>query len=381
MNDTSVRVLLVDDDKEDYVLVRRYLEQARSGSFDVQWVSTFEDALSAIEGTAHDVCLLDYVLGARTGIELLSQMPSAGHDLPTILLTGKGSLELDIEAMEMGAFDYLEKASLTPELLERSIRYTIENHRARAALSRANEELEQRVRERTAELERSNRNLEEFANIVARDLRSPLQAMTQQIEQMKVHKPVSDEAHAADLAYHVLDPILHSAKNMELLVQSVLDYARVGRETRPFETVDLSAITNKVCDDLSDTITEAGAAIELGSMPTVRGDPRLLTGLFENLISNAIKFRGPEPPQIRFSAERKGDSWLCAVSDNGIGVEEEDADDIFLIFGRGPSATDYPGIGIGLAMCRKIVQHHGGKIWVDANPAGGSIFYFTLPAE
>jgi len=381
MNDTGVRVLLVDDDKEDYVLVRRYLEQARSGFFDTQWVPTFDKALSAIEGIAHDICLLDYQLGDRTGIELLSEMRSAGHDIPVVLLTGRGSFDLDVEAMEMGAFDYLEKASLTPELLERSIRYTIENHRARTALSKANEELERRVRERTAELERSNRNLEEFANIVARDLQAPLQAMTQQIEQMKARKPDRGEADTSEPAYHLLESTLHAAKNMELLVQSVLDYSRVGLETRPFEMVDLAAVTNQVCKDLDDIVTETGAAIEIESMPTVRGDPKLLAGLFENVISNAIKFRGAKPPRIRVSAERKGDSWLCSVSDNGIGIEEEDADDIFLMFGRAGNTSDYPGIGIGLAMCRKIVQRHGGKIWVDANPAGGSTFCFNFPAE
>jgi signal transduction histidine kinase len=99
------------------------------------------------------------------------------------------------------------------------------------------------------------------------------------------------------------------------------------------------------------------------------------------VISNAIKFRGTDPSRISVSAERKGDSWLCSVSDNGIGIEEEDADDIFLMFGRAGSTSAYPGIGIGLAMCRKIVQRHGGKIWADANPAGGSTFYFTFPAE
>jgi signal transduction histidine kinase len=378
MSESTVQVLLVDDDEEDYTLVNRFLKKTSTGPFDVQWVPGFEEALAAIETGSHDVCLLDYRLGERTGLDLLKEVQAMGVDLPVILLTGRGSVELDIEAMELGAFDYLDKGDITPALLERSIRYTIENHSARAALHKANEELELRVRERTAELHRINRDLEEFANVVARDLQACLQGITCQIEQMKLPEPGGEDA---DLRHILLDPVLHAAKNMELLVQSVLDYSRVGKEARPFEVVDLSAIVQDVCAELEDMITGAGATVEVGPLPPVRGDGKLLAGLFENLLSNAVKFRGEAPPKIRLSADRKGAWWLCAVSDNGIGVEEEDADEIFLMFARGEGKTDYPGIGIGLAMCRKIAQYHGGTIWVDSNPEGGSTFYVTFPAE
>jgi len=374
-------VLLVDDDKDVYTLVRKYLKKARSGQFEVQWAASFEDALGSIEGTAHDVCLLDYRLGERTGIELLRQVRASGRELPFIVLTGVGSFELDVEVMEMGAFDYLEKAELTPALLERSIRYTIGNHRARAALSKANEELELRVRERTAELDRSNKDLEQFANVVAQDLQAPLQALTSQIQQMKLQGPARDEEHVPDVASRYLDPVLHAVKNMELMVRCVLDCSQVRREARPFEMLDLADIVKEACADLDNMITEAEATIEVGTMPSVSGDSSCLVGLFENLLSNAIKFRGEDPPHIRVWSERKGNSWLCAVSDNGIGVKEEDADEIFLMFSRGTAKVDRTGIGIGLAMCRKIVQGHGGTIWVDSGADGGSTFYFTFPAE
>jgi light-regulated signal transduction histidine kinase (bacteriophytochrome) len=381
MNRPTVRVLLVDDDKDVYTLVRKYLKKASSGPFEVQWAASFEEALGAIGGTEHDVCLLDYRLGERTGIELLRQVRASGRELPVIILTGLGSFELDLEVMEMGAFDYLEKAELTPALLERSIRYTIENHRVRAALRKANEELDLRVRERTAELDRSNRDLEQFANVVAHDLQAPLQALTRQIRQMKLHEPGRDEEQVPDLASRYLDPVLHAVKNMELMVRCVLDCSQVRRETRPFEMVDLSDIVKEACSELTNIITDTHATIEVGTMPSVRGDRPCLVGLFENLLSNAVKFRGKDPPKIRIWAERKGDSWLCAVSDNGIGVKDEDADDIFMMFNRGAVKAQYPGIGIGLAMCRKIMQSYGGKIWVDSKPDGGSTFYFTFPAE
>ena len=381
MDRPTVRVLLVDDDKDVYTLIRRYLKKASSGPFEVQWAASFEEALGAIDGTEHDVCLLDYRLGERTGVELLTKVRASGRELPVIVLTGLGSFELDMEFMGMGAFDYLEKAELTPALLERSIRYTIENHRARAALRKANEELEQRVRERTAELDRSNRDLEQFANVVAHDLQIPLQTITREIKQMKTQEAGYEEELTPGLASRYLDPVLHAVRNMELMVKCVLDCSQMRRETRPFEMLDLSDIVKEACAELDSIITEAHATIEVGTMPSVRGGHRCLVGLFENLLSNAIKFRGTDPPKIRIWAERKGDSWLCAVSDNGIGVKDEDADDIFLMFNRGTVKTDYPGIGIGLAMCRKIIQGHGGTIWVDSKEDGGSTFYFTFPAE
>lgn len=378
---SEVRVLLVDDDREEYVVTKKYLKDARTGTFQLEWASSFDDALRAMKDTHYDVCLLDYHLGARTGIELLDEMRSLGYDLPVILLTGRGSLALDLEAMQMGAFDFLEKGDVTPVLLERSIRYTIENHRARTALREANEELEQRVRERTAELHRSNENLEQFANVVARDLQEPLRAITRRIQQMKARQMSYELRGDAPFAHAPLGPLLRAARNMELLVQSVLDYSRAGREAKLFEVVDLSAVLRDVCAELADTIQAVGAAVDVGPMPSVQADANLVKGLFENLLDNALKFRGEEPPRIRVRSERKGANWLCAVCDNGTGIGDEDTEDVFLMFHRGGQESAQPGIGIGLGLCQKIVQYHGGMIWVDSEPGRGSTFYVTFPAE
>ena len=327
MNRPTVRVLLVDDDKDVYTLVRKYLKKASSGPFEVQWAASFEEALGAIDGTEYDVCLLDYRLGERTGVELLTRVRASGRELPVIVLTGVGSFELDLEVMEMGAFDYLEKAELTPALLERSIRYTIENHRARAALRKANEELELRVRERTAELDRSNRDLEQFANVVAHDLQVPLQALTRQIQQMKLQEPGRDEEQVPDVASRYLDPVLHAAKNMELMVRCVLDCSQVRRETRPFEMVDLSDSVKEACDELSALITHTHAAIDVGTMPSVRGDRSCLVGLFENLLSNAIKY-SPSGGRITLSArnDKERNQIVVSVTDEGIGISQADKD-------------------------------------------------------
>ncbi|NIA16583.1 MAG: response regulator, partial [Nitrospiraceae bacterium] len=326
------------------------------------------------ERTPHDVCLLDYHLGERTGIELLPEMRAHGHDLPVILLTGLGSLETDLEAMEMGAFAYLEKGDLNPVLLERSIRYAMENHGIRAALRRANEELEQRVRERTAELRRSNQDLEQFAKNVARDLQEPLHALTKQLKRMK-----TQQQEAATPQPSNLNPLLAAAHNMELLVRCVLDYSREGRERRAFEPVELSAVIGDVCAELDVPIRDADAQFDIGPMPTVHGDPSLLKGLFENLFDNALKYRGEHPLEIHVTSERRGDMWLCAVRDNGIGIDMEEGDEIFLMFRRGNNEPERAGIGIGLAICRKILQYHGGRIWADSEPGKGCTVFFTFP--
>jgi len=381
MEKPKIEVLLVDDDEEEFALAKRFLAKSHAASFNVRWTPTVEEALAAMDGAAYDACLLDYQLGEQTGISLLEHMRHWGLDLPVILLTGKGSLELDLKAMDLGAFDYLEKGDLTPALLERSIRYAIENHRARAALQKANEALEQRVRERTAELDRSNRDLEQFANLVARDLQQPLEAIAREIEAIRARGQEGAGKPNWEVIYGLLDTVFLAVKNMGLFVQSVLDFSRVGKGAESFERVDLNAVANQVCAALQSVSDAAGATIETGPLPSVLGNRRLLQGLFVNLIDNAIKFRGKEPPRIQISSERKGDAWLCAVKDNGIGVPEEEIDEIFLMFTKGAAVTAYPGIGIGLAMCRKIIQCHGGKIWVDANPDGGSVFYLTLPAD
>jgi len=374
-------VLLVDDDEEEYIVVRKYLKSARKGAFRVEWAATFDAALTAMAETRFDVCLLDHHLGEQTGLDLLTKMRALDYDLPVILLTGRASLELDLEAMETGAFDFMEKGDLTPVLLERSIRYTMENHRARKALRKANEELERRVRERTAELNRSNLALEQFANIIARDLQEPLHAITRHIEAVRARETADGGRGEHGPSANALDPILHAVRNMELMVQNVLDSSRAGKKTKDFEEVDLAQVIERACADLEPRIRETGTAIDVGPMPSMAGDPAMLKGLFENLLDNAIKFRGEAPPRIHITCERKGTAWLCAVRDNGLGLSAEDVDDVFLMFHRGSREPAQPGIGIGLAMCRKIVQQHGGSIWIDSEPGEGTTILFTFPAE
>ena len=169
------------------------------------------------------------------------------------------------------------------------------------------------------------------------------------------------------------------AKRMQVLINDLLAFSRVGRITREQTVVDLNELVGHVVSSFSERIEETGARLEIAELPSVRGEASLLSAVFQNLISNALKFRGSADPIVNIEAERAGDMWKFSVHDNGIGIEPEYADRIFVIFQRLHPKDAYPGTGIGLAMCRKIVEYHGGTIWLKTDVDAGTTFEFTLP--
>jgi light-regulated signal transduction histidine kinase (bacteriophytochrome) len=167
---------------------------------------------------------------------------------------------------------------------------------------------------------------------------------------------------------------------MQTLISDLITYSRVGSQGKPFAPTDVDALLRRVLESLKFTTEESEAVISHDPLPVVMADPQQLGQLFQNLLTNAIKFRGEEPPRVRISAEKNGGDRKFSIRDNGIGISQEHADRIFIIFQRLHTKTEYPGTGIGLAICKKIVERHGGRIWVDAPPGGGSMFCFTFPA-
>ncbi len=168
---------------------------------------------------------------------------------------------------------------------------------------------------------------------------------------------------------------------MQGLIRDLLEFSRVGTRGRAFASVPITAALGRAQDNLRAAIGESGARIIADDLPVISGDEGQLAQVFQNLIGNAIKFRGEGTPEIRVTAERRGREWQICVQDNGIGIAPEFAARIFVIFQRLHSRTDYPGNGIGLAICKKIVERHGGRIWVESEPGRGARFYFTLPAS
>jgi len=169
---------------------------------------------------------------------------------------------------------------------------------------------------------------------------------------------------------------------MRLLINDLLAYSRVGTRAKPFTPVELDSALDEALHSLDRSTTECDLKIERGELPVVEGDGVQLGQLFQNLIGNAIKFRKKElPPQVRISAERRDNMWVIGVHDNGIGIEPRFFDQIFVFFRRLHSLQEYEGSGMGLAICRKIVEHHGGQIWVESILGEGTSFYFTIPAQ
>jgi signal transduction histidine kinase len=231
------------------------------------------------------------------------------------------------------------------------------------------------VVDRTRELERSNEELDRFAAVTSHDLQAPLATISMYVQLLEAR-------HGKDLgsATQLVDGIAQATGHARELIRGLLEYSRAGRGELRDEPVDVERIVQEVLDVLAGQIEEKGAVVEVGEMPTVRGDRRNLCQVFQNLISNAVKFCDGEP-LVRVEAKRVAGAWWFSVSDNGIGMDPKQAENIFEPFHRLHGEGSYPGTGIGLAVCERIVEHHGGRIWAESEPGHGSTFRFTLPVH
>jgi signal transduction histidine kinase len=234
-----------------------------------------------------------------------------------------------------------------------------------------------RIARTSEELARSNADLEQFAYVASHDLSEPLRKVANfcQLLERQYGDQLDEKAHQY-IAFAV-----DGAKRMQALIADLLTLSRVGRSTEQFVPVDTNHTLARAMATLEDKIAETGGGVGHSNLPTVMGDPSLLASLFENLIGNAIKYRSERPPLVVVTAvsNRDAHTWTFAVKDNGIGIDKHYADRIFAIFQRLHLRDEYPGTGIGLSLCRKIVEFHGGRIWLDTSVTSGATFRFTLP--
>lgn len=237
--------------------------------------------------------------------------------------------------------------------------------------------MERDLARHAAELARSNAELEQFAYIASHDLQEPLRMVASYVQLLQRRYVGKLDAEADEFIAYAAD----GAARMQRMIEDLLEYSRVGRKAKPMETVDCDAVVNEALGNLRRAIEESGAKVSREPMPIVRGDPSQLVRLFQNLIGNAIKFRNGRAPEVRLhAAAEDDDSWRISVRDNGIGIDPGYSDRIFAIFQRLHGRDRYPGTGIGLAICKKIVERHGGRIWVESRPGDGSTFHVTLPS-
>jgi hypothetical protein len=260
-------------------------------------------------------------------------------------------------------------------------REIVQRRKAEEEVRKVNADLERKVAERTAELaerakdlERSNMELQQFAYVASHDLQEPLRTIASFTQLLA--KRYADKLD--DKAREFIGFAVDGSKRMQTLINDLLSFSRVGTQGKALTAVRCDAALDTVLRNLKRAVEESGAVITRDALPVVLADDLQLGQLLQNLVGNAIKFRGDKRPRIHIGAERNGKGWKISVCDNGIGIAPEHYERIFIIFQRLHTKTQYAGTGIGLAICKKIVERHGGRLWIDPTPGGGSTFSFTI---
>ncbi|MEW6669828.1 MAG: ATP-binding protein [Thermodesulfobacteriota bacterium] len=377
-----VSILLVDDRPENLLALESSLEGL---GYDLVKARSGREALRSLLARDFAVILLDVQMPEMDGFETASliRKRTRSGDTPIIFMTAVRKADIEVyEGYSAGAVDYMFKP-FSPEILRAKVAVFVELFKAKA-------NLEQQILEASRlnqELARSNKELESFAYVVSHDLNEPLRAVRNYLDLLTRRCSGKLDAEAEKF----IAGAFRGAENMQRLIKDLLAFSRLSSKARPFEQVNLGAILDGVVEILNPAIRETAAAVTLGDLPAVMADPVQMTQLFQNLIGNAVKFRGEPTPTVHIFAapaeqvkvsvlrDSRRSGWLIGVKDNGIGISRDHFDRIFMIFQRLHTRREYPGTGIGLAVCRKIVDRHGGTIWVDSKPGEGSTFYFTLP--
>jgi signal transduction histidine kinase len=366
----KLRALLVEDNATDAELVLRALQ---GSGFEVSsdLVQSAEDFRRLVRSNCPDVVLADYNLPQWTGMEALEILRQEGLDVPLILVSGSLGDVKAVECIKQGATDYVLKDSLTR--LPASVRRALQETRLRLQRKKAEQDLAKKVEE----LARSNKELEQFAYVASHDLQEPLRVVANYTQLLaERYRGKLDEQADKYIAYSV-----DGAVRMQGLIQDLLKFSHAGKQEIELRTTECDAVVKQAVKNLQAAIQDSGAVVSWNDLPTVMADAPQLTQVFQNLIANAIKFHGIEVPMIRIAAEKKDHEWVFTVSDNGIGIPAESWQDIFVIFRRLHTRAEYAGNGIGLSMCKKIVERHGGKLWVEAQAKPGCLFKFTLPTK
>jgi len=367
----ALKILLIDDDEDDYVLTSELLASARGARYDVTWLSRGEDALLALRAGAHDVCLLDYRLPGWTGLEILKEAQAAGCMVPVIMLTGVGDQEIDMAAMRAGAADYLVKGRLEPQLLERTIRYAIGHKRSQLELARKNEQLVRLNEEKNA-----------FLGMAAHDLRNPLSVVLGYSDVLLLPECALNKD-----VVEMVEKIRSSSEFMLSLINDLLDISIIesGKLSLDRKRTDLVRVLEANVSLNMVLAARKDMTIVLESDPDVPRldlDARKVEQVLNNLVSNAIHY-APPGTTIRVELRHAAPHVVISVKDEGPGIAPEDVAKLFRPFGRARSMSTGGEIstGLGLAIARRIVEGHGGRLWVESDIGRGSTFFVALPSE
>lgn len=374
MANNPITVLIIEDNPGDSRLIREILIEDGRQPFRLEYAESFSEGLNCLTEET-DIVLLDLSLPDSQGLDTFRMMYKKSPGIPIIILTGLDDETVAVNTVQEGAQDYLPKSELSGNLLRRSIQYAIERKR-----------VEQELKSFASKLEQSNRELQDFANVASHDLQEPLRKVTTFCDRLKTKYSSSLDEQGNDY----IERMQSAAERMQLLIDDLLTFSRVTTKAHPFIPTDLSTVAGEVAADLEVRIEQSKGRVEIGDLPTIDADPLQMRQLLQNLICNALKFskRG-EAPVVRvygmFSNEKepagRGDYFQLTVEDNGIGFDEQYADRIFGVFQRLHGRNEYEGTGIGLSVCKKIIERHGGSVTARSRPGCGASFTVTLPVR
>ena len=328
-------------------------------------------AVARLKTQEFDIALVDFAIPGMTGLAVLDAIKAdpGSNCIPVVMLTELHELTGVIQCIERGAEDYIFKP-IQPVLLTARIESALERVRLRRRECERTNELERM----SQEMRRSNEDLKRFAYMASHDLQGPLRTITAYLQLLE--RRLGPRMSADEMA--LFEFPIDAAKRMNQLIRDLLTYSQVSTGERMLEPVACEDVLAGTIEDLSSEVQESQATITYDPLPVVAADRVQLRQLFLNLIGNAIKYRCEQAPRIHVSACREHAKWHFTVSDNGVGIPPEYADEVFKVFRR-LHGRDRPGTGLGLAICKRITEHLGGQIWVESQAGAGSTFHFTVP--
>jgi len=393
MSREPVNILLVDDQPAKlltYEMILGGLEEnlirANSG----------KEALDILLRTEVAVVLIDVCMPELDGFELASMIRTHPRFQRTAIILVSGVLVEDADRLrgyDSGAVDYVS-VPIIPEILRAKVSVFADLFRKTKELVRLNEELversnqiqqeltmrqaaEERLRQYAIELERSNRDLDQFAAVASHDLQEPLRMVVSFMKLLASRLEGRLDGESEEFFGFAME----GALRMRQLIQDLLAYSRVRTYPAELADTDCGAVLRAAISDVAVAVQEAKAVITSDPLPTLKAVPSQVGQLLQNLLSNSLKFSGPERPRIHVSAQLNGDEWIFSVRDNGIGIQPEHHERVFGIFQRLHTRDEYAGTGMGLAICKKIVEGHGGRIWIESQFGHGTTVFFSLPAS
>ncbi|MFZ1618987.1 MAG: hybrid sensor histidine kinase/response regulator [Flavobacteriales bacterium] len=387
VEEKRVRVLLIEDDEDDHILTRELLAEIPDRPYLLDRAANYATGLDMLLQGSYAICLLDYRLGARNGVELLKEARQKGDNSAIIMLTGQKDRELDLAAMEAGATDFLEKVDLNAPLLERALRYALQQKRnadlleervaSRTAELHASEE---RLRRIAADLSEADRRKNEFMAILAHELRNPLAPLSTAVDVLQLNAEDSGQVRA------VAEMLERQVRQMVHLVDDLLDVSRItrGKIDLRLQTIELSTVVDQAIEASNAQLLRAGHELRVfrPDRPLhVNGDPVRIAQVLGNLLSNAGKFTDPGG-HIELSTRAENTLAVINVKDNGIGVAAENMSRIFDMFMQIDGSLERPtsGLGLGLTLVKNLVELHGGTVQVESAGVGkGTQFTLRLP--